>query len=350
MVSIAAMMSVDIRTLYLNPLGKEDEAKQERQKFNVHESDHLTLLNIYMQFIRAGKSRSWSEDNFLDFKTLMRAVDIRVQFVERMRVAKLPLRSSPSSSANNHYRRGGRHDAEDEDGDHNGKSLRESVDWVSGGTIAAISEPIRQCLAFGYVTQVAKRTKWTEYESLASAVNCFIVPTSAVLDSPAMPEYVVYHEFLLTSKEYMRIVTVVEPEWIVEAASGVVDGLCVDGSVLRYADMMAAIKESQPEAPTKSSTPMSKVGATTTSNANSNALLSALQSSQASTQRATSSSISSTATSMAGTTTSMVAPSSSLGPSSRPSVSTAPSSALRPSQKYITKPPVAGAKRRREGL
>eukprot|EP00658_Telonema_sp_P-2_P050825 TRINITY_DN38855_c0_g1_i1.p2 TRINITY_DN38855_c0_g1~~TRINITY_DN38855_c0_g1_i1.p2 ORF type:complete len:145 (-),score=33.49 TRINITY_DN38855_c0_g1_i1:48-482(-) len=111
MVSIAAMMSVDIRTLYLNPLGKEDEAKQERQKFNVHESDHLTLLNIYMQFIRAGKSRSWSEDNFLDFKTLMRAVDIRVQFVERMRVAKLPLRSSPSSSANNHYRRGGRHDA-----------------------------------------------------------------------------------------------------------------------------------------------------------------------------------------------------------------------------------------------
>ena len=231
MVSIAAMMSVDMRTLSLNPLGKEEEAKQERRKFNVHESDHLTLLNIYMQFVRSGKSRSWAEDNFLDYRTLMRAVDIRVQFVDRMRSAKLRLRSSGQQ------RRG--------DQQPNHDVLGDTQDWISGGTIAGISDSVRQCLAFGYITQVAKRTKWTEYESLASAVNCFIAPTSAVLDSPTMPEYVVYHEFLLTSKEYMRVVTVVEPEWIVEAACGVVEGLCADGSVLKYEDLAAAIHDAK---------------------------------------------------------------------------------------------------------
>jgi ATP-dependent RNA helicase DHX8/PRP22 len=33
------------------------------------------------------------------------------------------------------------------------------------------------------------------------------------------PEWVIYHELVLTSKEYMREVTTLDPKWLVEVAS-----------------------------------------------------------------------------------------------------------------------------------
>ena len=32
----------------------------------------------------------------------------------------------------------------------------------------------------------------------------------------AQPEYIVYHELVMTSKEYMQCVTAVDPEWLAE--------------------------------------------------------------------------------------------------------------------------------------
>ena len=36
--------------------------------------------------------------------------------------------------------------------------------------------------------------------------------------SEVMPRWVVYHELVLTTKEYMRVVSEIKPEWLVEIA------------------------------------------------------------------------------------------------------------------------------------
>ena len=43
-----------------------------------------------------------------------------------------------------------------------------------------------------------------------------IHPSSGLAE--ALPRWVVYHELVLTTKEYMRVVSEIKPEWLVEIA------------------------------------------------------------------------------------------------------------------------------------
>ena len=45
---------------------------------------------------------------------------------------------------------------------------------------------------------------------------CFLHPSSALYGSGTTPDYIVYHELVMTTKEYMRTVTAVDPEWLAE--------------------------------------------------------------------------------------------------------------------------------------
>ena len=45
---------------------------------------------------------------------------------------------------------------------------------------------------------------------------CHLHPSSALYGLGYTPDYVVYHELVFTSKEYMQCVSAVEPEWLAE--------------------------------------------------------------------------------------------------------------------------------------
>ncbi|BBH01369.1 hypothetical protein Prudu_011618 [Prunus dulcis] len=45
---------------------------------------------------------------------------------------------------------------------------------------------------------------------------CHLHPSSALYGMGCTPEYVVYHELILTTKEYMQCATAVEPQWLAE--------------------------------------------------------------------------------------------------------------------------------------
>lgn len=45
---------------------------------------------------------------------------------------------------------------------------------------------------------------------------CHLHPSSALYGLGYTPDYVVYHELVFTSKEYMQFVSAVEPEWLAE--------------------------------------------------------------------------------------------------------------------------------------
>ena len=55
-----------------------------------------------------------------------------------------------------------------------------------------------------------------EYVNLRTGIPCVLHPTSAIYGLGFTPDYVVYHELVMTSKEYMQCVTSVDPKWLAD--------------------------------------------------------------------------------------------------------------------------------------
>lgn len=87
--SIAAMTSLQGAIWYSHD-GEKKASETARRKFAAEEGDHLTLLNVYQAFVTKGKKDSkWCRDNYLNFKSMVRAVSIRAQlkrYLERFGV------------------------------------------------------------------------------------------------------------------------------------------------------------------------------------------------------------------------------------------------------------------------
>lgn len=52
--------------------------------------------------------------------------------------------------------------------------------------------------------------------SCRTGMPAHLHPSSALYGLGYTPDYLVYHELVMTSKEYMQCVTAVEPEWLAE--------------------------------------------------------------------------------------------------------------------------------------
>lgn len=75
---------------------------------------------------------------------------------------------------------------------------------------------VAKCIAAGFFNNVAKRDPQEGYRTMAEGTPVYIHPSSALFQQN--PEMVLYHELVLTTKEYMRNVMVVDPKWLLELA------------------------------------------------------------------------------------------------------------------------------------
>ncbi|KAF1975869.1 P-loop containing nucleoside triphosphate hydrolase protein [Bimuria novae-zelandiae CBS 107.79] len=173
MLTIVSMLSVP--SVFYRPKERQEESDAAREKFFVPESDHLTLLHVYTQWKVNGFSDGWCIRHFLHPKALRRAQEIRDQLLDIMKMQKMNLVSC-------------------------------GTDW----------DVIRKCICSGYYHQAAKVKGIGEYVNLRTSVTIQLHPTSALYGLGYLPDYVVYHELILTSKEYMSCVTSVDPHWLAD--------------------------------------------------------------------------------------------------------------------------------------
>jgi len=68
----------------------------------------------------------------------------------------------------------------------------------------------------GFFTNAAKKDPQDGYKTMVEGQPVFIHPSSSLFQKN--PEWVIYHELVLTTKEYMRNVLVIDPKWLVELA------------------------------------------------------------------------------------------------------------------------------------
>ncbi|KAL8286977.1 hypothetical protein RQP46_003983 [Phenoliferia psychrophenolica] len=171
--TIVSMLSVP--TVFYRPKERIEESDAAREKFFVPESDHLTLLHVYTQWKSNGYRDDWAARHFLHPKTLRKAREVRTQLLDIMKHQKLEI-------------------------------IPCGTDW----------DVIRKTICAAYFHQAARVKGIGEYQHCRTGVPMNLHPTSALYGLGFLPDFTVYHELVLTSKEYMSCVTSVDPLWLAE--------------------------------------------------------------------------------------------------------------------------------------
>ena len=171
--TIVAMLSA--QNIFYRPREKQAQADQKRAKFFQPEGDHLTLLTVYESWKANNFSTAWCKENFLQARSLRRAQDVRKQLLAIMDRYRLDVTSA-------------------------GKNF----------------DKIRKAITSGFFFHCARKDPQEGYRTLVENTPVYIHPSSALFQQ--QPDWVIYHELVLTSKEYMREVCMIDPKWLVEMA------------------------------------------------------------------------------------------------------------------------------------
>ena len=174
--TVVSMLSVP--PVFFRPTDRQEESDAAREKFFVPESDHLTLLHIYNQWSNNKYRGDWCARHFLHVKILRKAREVRSQMIDIMEQQRLPITST-------------------------------QLEW----------DTVRQAICSSYFHHASKLKGIGEYVNCRTGIPCHLHPTSALYGLGYTPDYVVYHELVMTSKEYMQCVTAVDPEWLADYGS-----------------------------------------------------------------------------------------------------------------------------------
>jgi len=170
---IVSMLSVP--SVFFRPKGREEESDAVREKFFVPESDHLTLLNVYLRAKQYKFDAAWCTKHFIHSKGIRKAREVHAQLVDLMKQQKLEPISCGGS-------------------------------W----------DIVRKSICSAYFYNSSKIKGIGEYINMLSGIPSALHPSSALFGLGYTPDYVCYHELISTTKEYMSCVTAVEGEWLAE--------------------------------------------------------------------------------------------------------------------------------------
>jgi pre-mRNA-splicing factor ATP-dependent RNA helicase DHX15/PRP43 len=180
--SLTALLSVP--QLFVRPLNNRQRADEMKKLFAHEDGDHLTMLNVYHAFKQQDSQPAWCREHFLSYRALQSADNVRAQLQRIMERLEIPLVSTDFSE----------------------KSYYENI---------------RRALVSGFFMQVAmKNSPGKAYITVKDNQDVLIHPSTALeKDSP----WLVYNEFVLTTKSFIRTVTHIRPEWLLEIAPGYYD-------------------------------------------------------------------------------------------------------------------------------
>ncbi|EER04993.1 ATP-dependent RNA helicase, putative [Perkinsus marinus ATCC 50983] len=184
--TIIAMLSVP--QCFLRPKEAQQEADAAKQKFVHMDGDHLTLMQAYDAYIAYkmqcnGVERAmsqWCWDNYINYRTMKSAENVRAQLkrlTDRVGLKALSLARNHPDFTNN----------------------------------------IRKCILSGFFMQVAHLQKAGVYLTTREHQVVMLHPSTVIQHKP---EWVLYHELVLTAKNYIRTVMTIKGEWLLELAPG----------------------------------------------------------------------------------------------------------------------------------
>lgn len=183
--SLVALLSVP--QIFVRPANARKRADEMKDLFAHPDGDQLTMLNVYHAFKSdeaQANPKQWCHDHFLSYRALQQADNVRLQLRRIMERSEIELMSTPFEDKK-YY------------------------------------ENIRRALVSGFFMQVAKRDGTGKTYITVKDDQSVLLHPSTVLGHDS--EWVVYNEFVLTTKNYIRTVTSVKPEWLLDIAPNYYD-------------------------------------------------------------------------------------------------------------------------------
>ena len=175
-ITIASMLSVNSNIFY-RPKNKLLLADTARKNFNLQPNplgDHFTLLNVYNRWVETDYSIQWCYENYVQHRSLKRARDVREQLEGLLERVEIDLTSTSDTEA------------------------------------------IRKAVTSGFFYHTATIGRSGEYKTVKHQQNVFIHPNSCLLED--RPRWIIYHELVFTTKDYMRQIVSIENSWLMEVA------------------------------------------------------------------------------------------------------------------------------------
>lgn len=177
--SIVSMLS-EASALFFRPKDKKIHADSARRRFTVKEGgDHVTLLNVWNQWVDSDFSQIWSKENFLQQRSLTRARDVRDQLVK----------------------------------------LCDRVEVTISTCGASNLRPIQRAITAGFFPNAVRIDRRGDgYRTMKNNSSVWVHPSSVLKEVDPPPKTIIYHELVQTSKEYMRSCLPIEVKWLQELA------------------------------------------------------------------------------------------------------------------------------------
>uniref|UniRef100_A0A182VKI6 RNA helicase n=1 Tax=Anopheles merus TaxID=30066 RepID=A0A182VKI6_ANOME len=174
---IIAMLQV--QSVFSKPAGGQAAIRGRiaKRNFEVAEGDLITLLNVYCAFVESGRTKEFCGRNFLIYRNLKRAHEIKTQLAGMLeRELNIPLLSA-------------------------------------GGNV----ETICRCIVAGFFPYAAYLHHSGVYRTVRGNTELSIHPLSA-LYTEQQPQWVVFCELIHTTKLFMKDLTVIQQQWLPEIA------------------------------------------------------------------------------------------------------------------------------------
>ena len=182
-VTIAAMLDVN-NSIFYRPADKKVHADQARLNFaRGGKGDHVALLTVYNEWVETNYSRQWCIENYIQEKSMKRGRDIRDQLADLCDRVEIEMVA--------------------DDGTGSGP----------GG-----NDAVRMAVTSGFFYQTAKLQKSGSYRTIKNAHTVSIHPTSCMHNKEQPPRWILYHELVFTTKEFMRQIMPINPKWLSEIA------------------------------------------------------------------------------------------------------------------------------------
>ena len=174
--SIVAMLSV--QQCFVRPKEAQKQADAAKAQFSHPDGDHLTLLNAYNAFKANDGNGKWCYDNFLNVRALKSADNVRSQLARIMRRRSLAMLSN----------------------DYNSREYFTSI---------------RKCIVAGFFMQVAHLERSGNYLTVKDNQQVHLHLSTNLEHKP---QWCIYHEFVLTKRQFIRTVTAIEGDWLLDIA------------------------------------------------------------------------------------------------------------------------------------
>ena len=179
--TLAAMLSV--QGVFYNPPHNADKRREYEsalKEIGSKEGDHVTLVQVYREFIASGKDPEWCEAHYVNRRILVRAGEVRKQFWRYLQ------KNAPK-----------------------GYQLQSCEEDM---------ESLRKCVVAGFFSNAARSHGSGDYITAKDGRQVAFHPSSMMYKLSQVPSWVVYHDCILTSQEYIREVSVINPLWLMELA------------------------------------------------------------------------------------------------------------------------------------